>query len=63
MQESKVKVIRRTYHLAPLEKHLNDLDEVIRGAAVDYHRVCIYESYREVLARFLLRRTPKRARR
>lgn len=44
-----------------LDAYLRDLDEVVRDAAVDYHRISIHESYGDVLADFLLRRTPKRS--
>lgn len=43
-----------------LDKYLTGVKEVIRDAAVDYHRVCIHEPYDKVLARFLLGRTPKK---
>ena len=43
-----------------LEGYLGELDEAVRDAAVDYHRVRIQEAYEEVLARFLIRRTPKK---
>lgn len=40
--------------------YLEELDEVIRATGVDYHRVKMQEKYDDVLARFLLGRTPKR---
>jgi uncharacterized protein (DUF58 family) len=40
--------------------YFTELDEVIRTTAVDYHRVKLHEKYDDVLARFLLGRTPKR---
>jgi hypothetical protein len=39
---------------------VEELDEVVRDAAVDYHRVRIQDPYDQVLARFLIRRTPKK---
>ena len=39
--------------------YLAELDEVIRTTGVDYHRVRMQEKYDDVLARFLLGRTPK----
>ncbi len=52
-------IIARQYRLA-LEKYLEAMKQVIRDAAIDYHRVCIHEPYDDVLARFLLARMPKR---
>lgn len=46
-----------------LKQYLDDMTAVIRDAAIDYHRVRIDEPYDDVLARFLLGRTPKKARR
>ena len=40
--------------------YFTELDEVVRNTAVDYHRVKLHENYDDVLARFLLGRTPKR---
>lgn len=40
--------------------YFTGLDDVIRTTAVDYHRVKLHENYDDVLARFLLGRTPKR---
>jgi uncharacterized protein (DUF58 family) len=54
--------IRREY-AAALREYLHGLDEAVRESAVDYHRVCVNESPGDVLARFLLGRTPRRARR
>ena len=54
-------IIGRQYHRS-LEKYLDDLKEIMRNAAVDYHRVCIHEDYDDVLAKFLLGRIPKKAR-
>ncbi|MCA9167276.1 MAG: DUF58 domain-containing protein [Planctomycetales bacterium] len=53
-------VIHREY-AAALQQYLHDLDVAVREAAIDYHRVRINESYGEVLARFLIGRTPRRA--
>jgi len=46
-----------------LKQYLSDIDDLVRDAGVDYHRVRIQEDYGSVLARFLLNRTPKRVRR
>jgi hypothetical protein len=43
-----------------LKMYLESIDEVIRDTEVDYHRICIHENYDDVLARFLLGRTPKK---
>ena len=43
-----------------LEMYLESMNMVIHDTEVDYHRVCINEDYDDVLARFLLGRTPKR---
>lgn len=43
-----------------LQAYLDELDGAVRDAAVDYHRVRVQEPYEEVLARFLIRRTPKK---
>ena len=40
--------------------YLEELDEIVRTTGVDYHRVNLRENYDDVLARFLLGRTPKR---
>lgn len=45
-----------------MRKYLDDVTEVIRDAAIDYHRVQVEEPFEAVLARFLLGRTPKQAR-
>lgn len=45
-----------------VQKYLEDVTEVVRDAAIDYHRVQIEEPYDTVLAKFLLGRTPKRSR-
>ncbi len=52
-------VIGAQYRRA-MEMYLENMDEVIRDTEVDYHRICIHEDYGDVLARFLLGRTPKK---
>ena len=42
------------------ETYLESMNTVIQETEVDYHRICIDENYDDVLARFLLGRTPKR---
>ena len=43
-----------------LEAYLESMNEVIRVTEIDYHRVCIHEDFGDVLAKFLLGRTPKK---
>lgn len=43
-----------------LEVYLESMDEVSRDTEIDYHRICINEDYGDVLAKFLLGRTPKK---
>ncbi len=43
-----------------LETYLESMNEVIRSTEIDYHRVCIHEDFGDVLAKFLLGRTPKK---
>ncbi len=43
-----------------LEDYLESMNEVIRSTEIDYHRVCIHENFGDVLAKFLLGRTPKK---
>ncbi len=43
-----------------LEAYLESMNEVIQDTEIDYHRICIDEDYGDVLAKFLLGRTPKR---
>ena len=43
-----------------LDMYLEGMDQVIRETEVDYHRISTHEKYDDVLARFLLGRTPKR---
>ena len=52
-------VIGAQYRRA-MEIYLESMDEVIRDTEVDYHRICIHEDHGDILARFLLGRTPKR---
>ena len=54
-------LIGRQYRKA-IQTYLEDLQGVLRDAAVDYSRICIDEPYGDVLARFLVGRTPKRKR-
>ena len=49
-----------TQYRRAMEIYLESMDEVIRDTEVDYHRICIHEDYGDVLARFLLGRTPKK---
>ena len=42
------------------QAYLEALDKAVRDAGVDYHRVQVQDNYEEVLARFLIRRTPKK---
>ena len=42
-----------------LQAYLEALDKAVRDAGVDY-RVQVQDNYEEVLARFLIRRTPKK---
>ena len=53
-------LVARNYRTA-VKQYLADLDEVVRTAGVDYHRVKMHEAYADVLVRFLLGRFPKRA--
>lgn len=54
-------LMARQYREA-LELYLGEIEVIMRDAAVDYHRVSLDEPYDEVLARFLLGRTPKQSR-
>lgn len=51
-------IIAAQYHRA-LETYLESMNEVIRDTELDYHRIRIDQDYGDVLARFLLGRTPK----
>jgi uncharacterized protein (DUF58 family) len=46
---------------AAVSAYLADMDELARATGLDYHRVKLHEPYDDVLVRFLLNRTPKRA--
>lgn len=52
-------LVARQYREA-IGQYLTELDAVIRDTGIDYHRVKLHENPEEVLARFLLNRTPKR---
>ena len=43
-----------------LKSYLDSMNKVIQDTEIDYHRICIHEDYGDVLAKFLLGRTPKR---
>ena len=49
-----------TQYRRAMQTYLESMDEVIRDTEVDYHRTRIHENYGDVLARFLLGRTPKK---
>jgi uncharacterized protein (DUF58 family) len=51
-------LVARQYREA-IRLYLAEMDEVIRTTGVDYLRVKLHEKYDDVLARFLLGRTPK----
>jgi uncharacterized protein (DUF58 family) len=44
------------------KQYLAQVDELVSSTGIDYHRVKLHEPYDEVLARFLLSRTPKKGR-
>jgi hypothetical protein len=46
-----------------LQKYLADIDQLVNNVGIDYHRVRVQDDIGAVLARFLINRTPKRARR
>jgi uncharacterized protein (DUF58 family) len=48
-----------TQYQRALNTYLESMNEVIRDTEIDYHRIRIDENYGDVLARFLLGRTPK----
>ena len=48
-----------TQYQRALEMYLESINEVIHDTEIDYHRIRIDEDYGDVLARFLLGRTPK----
>lgn len=51
-------LIARNYREA-VRQYLSEMDELVRTTGVDYHRVKLHDRYEDVLARFLLGRTPK----
>ena len=51
--------IARQYREA-VRQYLTDMDDVVRTTGIDYHRVKMHEAYDDVLAKFLLGRTPKK---
>jgi uncharacterized protein (DUF58 family) len=51
--------IARQYRDA-VRQYLLEMDDLVRTTGIDYHRVKLHEKYDDVLARFLLGRTPKR---
>ncbi|WP_009965864.1 DUF58 domain-containing protein [Verrucomicrobium spinosum] len=52
-------LIARNYREA-VRQYLMEMDELVRTTGMDYHRVKLHDRYEDVLARFLLGRTPKR---
>jgi hypothetical protein len=53
-------LVARNYRKA-VARYLAEMDELVRTTSMDYHRVKLQEPYDEVLVKFLLGRTPKRA--
>ena len=53
-------LIANNYRTA-VRQYLAEMDDLVRTTGMDYHRVKLHERYDEVLVRFLLGRTPKRA--
>jgi uncharacterized protein (DUF58 family) len=51
--------ITRQYREA-VRQYLTDIDDLVRTTGIDYHRVKMHEPYTDVLAKFLLGRTPKK---
>ena len=51
--------ITRQYRDA-VRQYLIDMDDLVRTTGIDYHRVKMHEPYADVLAKFLLGRTPKK---
>lgn len=51
--------VARAYRQA-VQEWLIGIDEIVRTTAIDYHRIKLTENYANVLARYLLGRTPKR---
>lgn len=54
-------MIARQYRTA-LQNYFESLTEAVREARVDYQRVSLHEPYDDVLARFLLSRSPRKSR-
>lgn len=54
-------LIARQYRES-LRRYFDTLTSAVRDARIDYHRVSLEESYDDVLARFLLARSPKKSR-
>jgi len=52
--------VRKAYREA-VTNWIRGIDEIIRTTTIDYHRVKLDEDYADVLARFLLSRTPKKS--
>ncbi|TLD71164.1 DUF58 domain-containing protein [Phragmitibacter flavus] len=52
-------LVTRQYREA-IAQYLSELDTIVRDTGIDYHRIKLHENPEEVLARFLLNRTPKR---
>ena len=50
-----------THKRTAVRTYLTEIDELVRTTGMDYHRVKLHERYDDVLVRFLLNRTPKRA--
>ena len=53
-------IISEQYHKA-LANYLSSLDTIVQSTGADYHRIQLPRSPGEVLADFLIRRTPKKA--
>ncbi len=51
--------IARQYRDA-VRQYLTEMDDLVRTTNIDYHRVKMHEPYADVLAKFLLSRTPKK---
>jgi len=49
-----------TQYRQAIEIYLDSIDAVMQDTEVDYHRIWIHQDYGDMLARFLLGRTPKR---
>jgi uncharacterized protein (DUF58 family) len=53
-------VISQQYHKA-LQNYLSNIDTIVQSTGADYHRIVLPREPGEVLADFLIRRTPKKA--